>query len=87
MKALIKFLFILIAACQPSVTLAQRYTLEDLKILHKQKSYLEYLDHALDVVPSKRNKEWDEMTGEMALHYLEAKIKDTFVTKNSFIQT
>lgn len=60
------------------------YTLKDLEVLHAQKSYKEYLLHALDIRPSLRNKQWEKMTVEMASDYVDQLLKTKVVTKSSF---
>ena len=42
------------------------YTIEDLKILVEQKHYREFLDHALDIRPSLRDQNWQQMLSQMA---------------------
>ena len=37
------------------------FSMEDLSILKKQKNFKEFLAHALDIRPSKRNKKWEEI--------------------------
>ncbi|MBD64718.1 MAG: hypothetical protein CME62_05900 [Halobacteriovoraceae bacterium] len=41
------------------------YTMIDLKKLVETKNSFEFFDHALDIKPSQRNKEWSAMTEEM----------------------
>ncbi len=57
----------------------QIYTMQDLKILASQKEYTEYLNHAKDITPSKRNKKWNALTLKVGLDYLKslAKIKSS----------
>lgn len=44
-----------------STNAAVLYSIEDLRILSKQKNYKEFLQHAKDIRPSERSKEWKEM--------------------------
>ncbi len=37
---------------------SQRYSLADLEVLSKDKASKEFLDHAMDILPSKRTKHW-----------------------------
>ncbi len=47
------------------------YTIEDLKVLHAEKSYAEYIKHALDIRPVQRDEKWKSMTKEMSYGLLE----------------
>lgn len=53
----------------PGPVLAVTYNLEDLKVLAQERSYKEFLKHALDVRPSLRQEEWRAMVIEMANLY------------------
>jgi hypothetical protein len=63
---------------------SQIYTIDDLKVLYTQKSYVEYLDHALDIRPSKRDKEWSKMTLEMASGHIKSLIQRGVATLQTF---
>ena len=45
--------------------------MEDLEVLETQKNYLEFLDHAHDILPRNRNKVWKEMVVGMASDYVD----------------
>lgn len=78
-----RFLFILVALTLSFNSFAVRYTIEDLKVLHSEKSYNEYMKHYLDVRPSKRDFDWKRMTREMATAYADNLIaKDQINEKN-----
>lgn len=49
---------------------AGNYTFDDLKILAEQKNFKEFLDHAHDIRPTERNKEWRQFLADMANEYL-----------------
>jgi len=51
------------------------YSIEDLKVLAQEKNYLEFLKHAQDIRPSKRDKFWKEMVRDMALGYINSVLK------------
>lgn len=63
-------------------TFGASYTLSDLDILYKDKSYEEYISHALDIRPSLRNKSWKKMTKEMALLAVEEIDKKSPILKD-----
>lgn len=79
---LILALFIL---ASPSYAKSQLYTLEDLTILHEQKSYREYLDHFLDIRPTLRNKQWKEMTTDVADSYIKQLINKNLINEENFL--
>lgn len=60
---------------------SSRYTMEDLKILVKNKNYLEFFNHAQDITPSLRDKNWKSYVNEMGLSYLENLNKKTILTE------
>ncbi|MCO4754768.1 MAG: hypothetical protein KC478_09800, partial [Bacteriovoracaceae bacterium] len=49
---------------------ATLYDIKDLEVLESNKSYREFLDHALDIRPSDRKKQWTEMVNNMAVGFL-----------------
>lgn len=53
-----------------SVSLSASYELADLKALEKQQSWAELVDHLGDVVPSKRDKEWEGLAERGAVAWL-----------------
>jgi len=61
------------------------YTLEDLTILKKQKNYFEFLNHALDIRPSKRNKNWEKMVQDMATGFISGAIEKKQISKDYFM--
>ena len=60
------------------------YTSEDLEILKKQNNHLEFLNHALDIRPSKRNKKWEEMVQEMATGFIASTLSKKQISKHHF---
>lgn len=56
---------------------AAPYSWDDLTVLSTEKNYTEYLDHARDIEPSKRDLAWKNMTEKMGLEYIE-----TLINKN-----
>ena len=52
-----------------SISIAD-YNWEDLQVLNSEKNYVEYLDHALDIEPSKRDAAWKTVTEKIGLDYL-----------------
>ena len=61
------------------------YTLEDLTILKKQKNYFEFLNHALDIRPSKRDKNWDKMVQDMAVGFISSITAKKQISKDHFL--
>ena len=59
----------------PVHTAPEKYSLEDLEILAKQKSYWEFLQHARDIRPGQRNKHWRELVQEMATQFIEFNLR------------
>ena len=51
------------------------YTMEDLKLLDKQESYQEILDHMNDIRPTKRTKEWTELVSRAVTKTLEKQLE------------
>lgn len=60
------------------------YTIKDLEILSEQKSYQEYLDHAKDIRPEKRDRKWIEMTQKMGEGLIADLISRSQIDKESF---
>ncbi|MBT6325308.1 MAG: hypothetical protein HOJ35_05025 [Bdellovibrionales bacterium] len=60
------------------------YTIEDLHVLKSEKNYPEYIKHALDIRPSQRNKEWQEMTVTMANGLLQEMISQNKYTEKGY---
>lgn len=58
-----------------SLAEGEKYTMADLKALVEQESWIEVLDHALDVRPSKRGETWREYLQTAAVGHLNA-LKD-----------
>ena len=63
---------------------AGNYQLKDLESLEAQNNFREYLEHALDILPSKRNSHWEQMTKAMAEKYTEYLFKKPLVTQKDF---
>ena len=60
------------------------YTIEDLKVLHAEKSYAEYIKHALDIRPVQRDEKWKSMTKEMSYGLLENLSAKKTLVKSDF---
>lgn len=65
-----------------------QYSLKDLQILNGEKNYLEFLKHAKDVRPSKRDESWKKMTKKMGVDYLKKVIerKQIDLTTYNFVE-
>lgn len=75
----------LLALCffYSTFSVAAPYSWEDLSVLSSEKNYTEYLDHARDIEPSKRDAAWKNMTEQMGLGYLESLVKKNEISKSS----
>ena len=60
------------------------YTLADLEVLYQDKSYKEYLDHARDIRPTKRNKRWKSMLSEIAPKYIKFLTQTSQINEHNF---
>lgn len=60
------------------------YTIEDLQALERTKSYEEFLNHALDIRPSQRDDQWQEMVSHMATSFITEKSSKNQYTLKSF---
>lgn len=65
-------------------TLAGLYNIKDLEVLESNKAYKEFLDHALDVRPSARDKHWSSMVGNMATGLVKQYSSQKAYTKANF---
>jgi hypothetical protein len=81
---LIKILLLLIFISPAHSVERPSYSLVDLEVLAKEKNHLEFLKHAHDVRPSKRDKMWKELVRSMALGYLNEAIKNKKFEKETF---
>ena len=61
------------------------YTFEDLIILKKQNNYFEFLNHALDIRPSKRDKNWEKMVQDMATGFISTALEKKQISKDYFL--
>ena len=61
------------------------YEMQDLEILEKQKNFQEFLIHALDIRPSKRNRHWSDMVGHMAEGYLVKLLDEKSFNRKDFL--
>ena len=77
MKLILTLLFLTISIQAKELI----YTMDDLKVLYSEKSHAEYIKHALDIRPIKRDEKWKSMTKEMSYGLLE-----TLSAKKTFIQ-
>ena len=62
----------------------QLFSMEDLSILKTQKNFKEFLAHALDIRPSKRNKKWEEMVQNMATGHISSVLDKKQFSKYNF---
>ena len=62
----------------------QKYTIQDLEQLEKNKNYAEFLAHAHDILPSSRDKHWKEMLQTMAVGQLDFLLEKRIFNKKSF---
>ena len=63
---------------------AQLFSMEDLSILKAQKNFKEFLAHALDIRPSKRNKKWEKMVQDMATGHVTSILEKKQFSKKNF---
>ena len=84
-KFFIGLLFLSIPIGLLSKTKTLLFSIEDLFILEKQKNYEEFLNHALDLRPSQRNKKWGSMVQNMATGYISSLIKRKQFTQKYFL--
>jgi hypothetical protein len=78
-----KILLLLATLCiLQSKSIASTYEMNDLVILHDNKNYYEFFEHALDILPSKRNAQWKEMVENTGINYL-----GSIITKTKLEQT
>lgn len=62
----------------------QSYTLEDLKILAKERNFNEFFKHSQDVRPTLRNNQWKTMVKEMAVGLTDRLVKEKNIGKEDF---
>lgn len=62
----------------------QKYSMADLEALEGQKSYQEFFEHALDILPSQRGDVWQEMVADMAVGFIDFKIQRKDYKKQSW---
>lgn len=67
--------FLCLVAFSSWLRASDSYTMSDLEALEAQKSYREFLDHALDIRPSERGAQWVEMVSDMASGLIDFKMK------------
>jgi hypothetical protein len=63
---------------------SQLYSLKDLEVLVENKNVKEFLEHALDIRPSNRNKYWNNMTINMAELFLNSLRKYPEIKQTDF---
>lgn len=58
------------------------YSMKDLKILSSQNDFIEYFEHAKDIIPSKRSNKWKKMTSDLGIRFVKSLLKkETPLTK------
>jgi len=75
--------FLMSCFAQASVSENNEYTLKDLSILAKDKSYEEFFLHARDVRPIARGHEWQKMVQNMAENYTESLLELKLIEKKN----
>lgn len=80
--AMLWILFLNVAAN----ALAAPYSMQDLQALEAAGAHKEFLDHALDIRPSQRDKNWEEMLYRMAEKFLEQLDSQTQIDQDNFKQ-
>ncbi len=65
-------------------TSASLYDIKDLEVLEANKSYKEFLDHALDVRPAERKKQWREMVNNMSVGFIKEQLRTKAFNKINF---
>lgn len=63
---------------------AGEYTLADLEVLRDGKNYQEFFEHAKDVVPTKRDKHWQDMLSNMTSDYVDDLRRKKIFTQKAF---
>lgn len=58
--------------------------MKDLEALESQKSYQEFLRHAMDIRPSERSSQWSEMVADMAIGLIDFKMTRFDFSEQSF---
>ena len=66
-----------IASFQKSLSQDNIYIMEDLRSLSSSKSHRELLEHALDILPKNRKKEWKTLVENSALAFLDEVLKES----------
>ncbi len=61
------------------------YTLGDLETLHKEGNVAEFMLHARDVRPSDRGRHWTEMVQDMAIQFLDQRLKKAEYPQEDFL--
>jgi hypothetical protein len=65
-------------------SLAERYDIKDLEQLSDTKNYEEFLNHARDIRPSKRDKYWKSLVDQMAIGQIDFLIEKKLFNKDQF---
>lgn len=92
MKQLTTLLFLLITLSVASYAQSpgrwtspgQKYSMADLEALEGQKSYREFFEHALDILPSLRGDVWQQMVADMAVGLIDFKTQRQDYKKQSW---
>lgn len=82
-KYLLKLL-LLLSIILSSYVHAAAYSIEDLRVLKSQNSYVEFFQHAHDIKPSERGEEWKKMTEQMGLAWLETLLSKPSLTNEDY---
>lgn len=79
-----KIIIILLCFLGQSWAAKQIYQMKDLRVLAGERNHQEFFEHALDVKPANRTKEWKEMVESMGQSYMEQLIARSHVDKASY---
>lgn len=82
---IIRILALIVAATFLSLnSFAMRYDIKDLEQLSDSKNYEEFLNHARDIRPSKRDRYWKDLVQNMAVGQVDFLVEKKVFTKKQF---
>lgn len=85
-RQLLIFSLLCSVATPKSYSQVIKYNLADLEALEKEKNYNEFFNHAFDIRPSERQKLWKKMYQNMAILFIDEKLKAKDFAKDNFKQ-
>lgn len=74
----------MIPFAQAYAAFSGNYTLGDLEALHKEGNLNEFMTHARDVRPSDRGRHWTEMVQDMAIQFIDKRLKKAEYLQEDF---